>query len=351
MNETTWTGPTRAQVDAVATVFERLAAEQTDGIVAMAEGNIERQPGCGTGACHAGWYLYARHREEIGWVDDPHRPGLQLAAWTGIDDLKDLLDYHDGTHEMAEALGFESEDRLRAFARNHPSWWGNPLGARECSTSTGRAPSDARRRWSSPTSPDTGAASPSAPRPDENGAAMTAQRKEPIGGRADAPPAPRSPGLQSRAWKGPTQAQVAAVAGVFTALAERHRVVDTSRSRVVHHPECGTVACHGGWYAYHCAVASDTLAPPHGPDRQHVFDTGGDLLRYEDGAARIAADLGFGCALDLSNFADRHPEWWGNPCGELMFAQQEAFGAEPNEKLTLGDIARHWLGVAGRTPA
>ena len=76
----------------------------------------------------------------------------------------------------------------------------------------------------------------------------------------------------------------------------------------------------------------------------------------------MAEAVGFASPTDLVLFAKTHPAWWGNEHGGKLFAHdgQVAFGFPPcdvaahqraaAEQCHLADIARHWRGVAARTP-
>lgn len=91
---------------------------------------------------------------------------------------------------------------------------------------------------------------------------------------------------------------------------------------------CGAPACHAGWAA---------LMKPKGP-------RGG----YIDGATFIAKKLGFWGGFRLEDWAENNPTIWGSGYGEDMFAAIEAFGKSWGEKITLEEIADHWLKVAKR---
>lgn len=88
---------------------------------------------------------------------------------------------------------------------------------------------------------------------------------------------------------------------------------------------CGTVACHGGWWAIDQGTEGD----------------------YEDGAESIARFLGFLSYFDLEDWAHEHPDLWGNENGWSMFCDESAFDCT-DENITLWKIGVHWLKVAER---
>lgn len=90
---------------------------------------------------------------------------------------------------------------------------------------------------------------------------------------------------------------------------------------------CGTIACHGGWWAVANKIKTND---------------------YADGAKHMAQTLGFEDVTALKVWAHRNPQIWGNYHGGDMFQSRLAFGVEPYEEITLKDIGNHWLGVAER---
>lgn len=94
---------------------------------------------------------------------------------------------------------------------------------------------------------------------------------------------------------------------------------------------CGTVHCHGGWYA----VA--TL--PHNKG-----------LGYLDGAQKMATDLGFNNSLGLKDWAYNDIDIWGNTIGGEMFCNKKAFASDtrPNGAENLQHIIDHWTEVYNR---
>ena len=96
--------------------------------------------------------------------------------------------------------------------------------------------------------------------------------------------------------------------------------------------ECGTTACHAGWY--------ELARAPAGTEIKSLF--------WTDGADQMARDLGFEYREDLTEWARDNPDVWGNEYGYGMFQLNLAFGDGP---ITLADIAEHWHGVANRLEA
>lgn len=98
---------------------------------------------------------------------------------------------------------------------------------------------------------------------------------------------------------------------------------------------CGTVMCHGGWYA---AVACRTFL---------------NFLDFKDGAHKMAQHLGFPNSEGLVNWAQNNPEIWGNSHGAVMFADAIAFGCSLDPFTcprvnTIQEIVEHWKRVYNR---
>ena len=117
-------------------------------------------------------------------------------------------------------------------------------------------------------------------------------------------------------------------------------------------PECGTIACHAGWYALAKVEDETSLrvskaafeAPTLGYDD-------GKSLEFYGGVKHMAKDLGFGTTRELRAWAYNHPKLWGNHYGGKLFESAETFGKEAGTILSVKDIAEHWLGVADRIEA
>lgn len=116
-------------------------------------------------------------------------------------------------------------------------------------------------------------------------------------------------------------------------LAKGEGHLDMYESKVnINHP-CGTVHCHGGWYA----VATCNL-------RQS--------LDYESGIRIMKFDLGFDSECLLNKWADDNPDLWGNIYGACMFSARKAFisPTRPYGAKNLQDIIDHWTEVRDRLP-
>jgi len=98
---------------------------------------------------------------------------------------------------------------------------------------------------------------------------------------------------------------------------------------------CNTPACHGGWAAI----------------MYNVGDTCYYADFYEEGAKRLAEELGFISRYSLENWADEYPEYWGGARGKKMFMYKEAFGKDGDENLCLIDIPNWYMEVAKRLRA
>ena len=117
---------------------------------------------------------------------------------------------------------------------------------------------------------------------------------------------------------------------------------------IVHRHEYRTTACHGGWYALgrlmdHPAVRwrhDETFYKDPGETMMALRRDGAVThLMYYEGAHMLACDLGFMNSPGLRDWAERHPEIWGNRHGERMFAgdggyrlRQAAVRAGPGER-------------------
>lgn len=99
---------------------------------------------------------------------------------------------------------------------------------------------------------------------------------------------------------------------------------------------CGTVHCHGGWYA----IAA--------------LDTKNYIVDFDNGADIMARHLGLIGRYRMMEWADQNPRLWGNEMGYSMFSGKMAFHhptKRPSGALTLKDIVDHWVEVYGRVKA
>ena len=119
-------------------------------------------------------------------------------------------------------------------------------------------------------------------------------------------------------------------------------VVCMSRAYIDVEPECGTVACVGGWLAHHYQTTS------------HLHDSSKIKKRFArgfgDGADAFARELGFFDHYALEDWAHYRPNLWGNHFGCSMFSGGSAYGVG-GRKLTLEDVADHWEEVADKLEA
>jgi hypothetical protein len=95
--------------------------------------------------------------------------------------------------------------------------------------------------------------------------------------------------------------------------------------------KCGTIHCHGGWYAI---AACDTLKP----------------IIFVHGANKLAYHLGFIDNMQLRLWAKENPQIWGNSNGAYMFVDKVAFMSEsrPGGAQNLQHIIDHWVEVQSR---
>lgn len=151
--------------------------------------------------------------------------------------------------------------------------------------------------------------------------------------------------------KHPTKEAVIKIASVFEELAstETNKV---QMSRVnIERTECGTVACHAGWYAFNHLSNKFKWHKYHELDEREFLSAIDRHISWRDGSDLIAKDLGFTCMSDVEKWAEENPDIWGNENGKFLFSSNSAFGCSRNKKVTLVDIANHWKGVAERLPA
>lgn len=94
---------------------------------------------------------------------------------------------------------------------------------------------------------------------------------------------------------------------------------------------CGTVHCHGGWYA----VAACNVDEP---------------LCFTDGAKKLSNDLSFNDWFALELWARNNYTIWGNNYGENMFSGRIAFKSSDRKDgaMNLQHIIDHWTEVYER---
>lgn len=98
---------------------------------------------------------------------------------------------------------------------------------------------------------------------------------------------------------------------------------------------CGTVHCHGGWFA----VGFCDLSNPY--------------ITFLNGGEEMAHVLGFKRMDDLQVWASENPKLWGNRRGDGMFAERAAFRSSdrPRGASNLQHIIDHWTEVYERVKA
>ena len=121
--------PTSVQVAEVVRRFDWVLEEfskRGDCTIDMQCGIVEDDPGCGTIACHAGWYAVAKlHVLGSGfyWEDAEDREQIKILM-AGVD----VVNYGFGAGSLAYDLGFKDEYDLQEWAASNPSIWGNCHG-------------------------------------------------------------------------------------------------------------------------------------------------------------------------------------------------------------------------------
>lgn len=118
-------------------------------------------------------------------------------------------------------------------------------------------------------------------------------------------------------------------------LAKRDEQLNMSVSQVSS-VGCGTIHCHGGWYA---VAACDTS----------------EFIVFDNGACKMTEDLGFDDPdmYSLTTWANQNPEIWGNNKGAGIFCRANAFEGvnRPAGAKNLQDIIDHWTEVYERVKA
>lgn len=104
---------------------------------------------------------------------------------------------------------------------------------------------------------------------------------------------------------------------------------------------CGTVHCHGGWFAIALG-----LPKYHGHDGKGRWVS----VNYATGGNMMARILGLKDKDQLTDWAHENPKIWGNKNGNIMFSAERAFGSEtnPGGANDLQDIVDHWQDVYNR---
>ena len=129
-----------------------------------------------------------------------------------------------------------------------------------------------------------------------------------------------------------------------------------SQHNITLDPNCGTIACHGGHYEYACQVEANTVEwAEYGTERSVLMNREHDPEQphagFEQGASKLARDLGFLDSSELECWAAVNPSIWGNFHGGRMFTSKLAFRTEEvwiDSGMGLQTIIDWWLAVAER---
>ena len=159
--------------------------------------------------------------------------------------------------------------------------------------------------------------------------------------------------------KHPTSKAVRKVADVFYDLVENdnHKygttILDMSEEQIVN-DHCGTTACHAGWYLLAKTKVKHEWRACFTPEgsyykKDSVFLMSKDKqerINYFGGCSLMARDLGFKQESELTEWAERNPDIWGNEYGRFMFTSPDAFRFPNGGEVTLEMIADHWQAVS-----
>ena len=165
------------------------------------------------------------------------------------------------------------------------------------------------------------------------------------------------------------------IVGTFAMLAEQYPGEETVRmdsTTIQRTAECGTYACHAGWFAYaqmensshgtwvgrstsEIYMRPDGTWADYGNDREIYARHDGTPVSFDDGANRMATTAGFvdtgimTPAEVLEQWAADNPAIWGNKYGKAMFCSGIAFNpGQSRFDMPLRTVADHWKGVYER---
>lgn len=126
------------------------------------------------------------------------------------------------------------------------------------------------------------------------------------------------------------------------AILENHLNMRITHVNECNRHQCGTIHCHGGWYA----IARCNL---------------NNEISFKEGANMMAIDLGFNeyncnnifidILYSLIEWANENQTTWGNRWGGVMFTDSIAFfhpSKRPNGAQNLQHIIDHWTEVYER---
>jgi len=143
----------------------------------------------------------------------------------------------------------------------------------------------------------------------------------------------------------PTKAQVQTVIDNFIRIlpmAAHEGALDMSEGSIDEKNQCGTISCHGGWYAIACLKECEEKFPEVTPR----------FIDFVEGANLMAMHMGFEHSDALEDWAASSPKVWGNEDGHSMFSACGVMAffspTRPDGANTLADIVEHWKEVQDR---
>ena len=125
--------PTKEAVLKVANAFRELSKNEEYKVQSNYAHIVKGK--CNTIACHAGWYLYHKHKNNGYWAYTYGDIGIDY--FTPLDENKPkkertslayVFNYGEGATLMAKDLGFDYAIDLKIWARENPEIWGNSCG-------------------------------------------------------------------------------------------------------------------------------------------------------------------------------------------------------------------------------
>ena len=151
----------------------------------------------------------------------------------------------------------------------------------------------------------------------------------------------------------PRPENIAKVAAYFRSLADKDSTdypltVDLGQGHIMK-SGCGTVACHAGYYALKYFNEQKMFwgkAKGLQEYKQFLFNDSALSVTFREGMELMAKDLGFSSSDQLTSWAYKYPEIWGNRWGGYMFGPSGrlSFGIERYSMthLNMDRIATHW---------
>ena len=149
------------------------------------------------------------------------------------------------------------------------------------------------------------------------------------------------------------------IADTFAMLAKQYpggETVHMDSTTIRRTAECGTCACHVGWFAY--AQMEDSVPGTWvdcGNSGERYAHHNGAFVSFDEGANCMATIAGFvdtgtmTLAEVLEQWAANNPDIWGNEHGGSMFHHVCAFVPDYiGYDISLQTVADHWRGVYER---